>query len=59
MHDPGHLSLSGGNAVACLVEGARPTLEESTWHPRFGFALPAACLRLDLTSNEATTCLSW
>ena len=59
VHEPGHLSLSGGNAVACHVEGARPVLEGSTWHPRFGLSLPSACLRLELTSNEATTFLSW
>ena len=55
----GTLLLSNGIEIEWQCEGGDPRVEQSTWHPEFGVAIPTACLIVPLKGGRADLSLSW
>jgi uncharacterized heparinase superfamily protein len=58
---PGHLALRlpDGRTVSIRVEGARVTVEPSTWHPRFGACVATHCVVATFDGNSIRTEIDW
>lgn len=53
------LQLPGRADVEVEVEGGLLTVEDSTWHPRFGMTLPTRCLVVRFETNTLVTRVRW
>jgi uncharacterized heparinase superfamily protein len=55
---PGTLEV-GGRGVRCDVINADAQMVDDSWHPEFGVALPAPCIRVDAPSGSCTSAFRW
>ena len=55
----GRLRLPSGQRVRWIAETGRPAIEPSTWHPRFGAAIPNHCLVVALDGGRSRLRLQW
>ena len=55
----GRLHLPSGRRARWIVETGRPSIEPSTWHPRFGTAIPNHCLAIGLVDGSSRVRFDW
>lgn len=53
------LRLTDGKMVMVAFVGANLFVEQSTWHPYFGVAIPNICLVAALTASKVRTFIQW
>lgn len=53
------LRLPEGKMVEVVIQGGGLLVEQSTWHPRFGVAMPTSCLVAELTGPRIRTLIRW
>lgn len=56
--EPGALEV-GGRGVRCDAIDADARMVDDSWHPEFGVALPAPCIRVDAPSGSCTSAFRW
>lgn len=55
----GELHLPDGHRIRWSAKGGVVRVESSTWHPRFGEALPSRVLELELDGSQAVMEFAW
>jgi uncharacterized heparinase superfamily protein len=53
------LRLADGHSVRVEIDGGEISVEDSTWHPEFGLAVPARVLRCALRGDRLVTTIDW
>jgi uncharacterized heparinase superfamily protein len=57
--ESGSIILSDGSTLAWQLEQGHARLENGSWHPRFGEALPNVCLVIRLVNGTSRLRFSW
>jgi uncharacterized heparinase superfamily protein len=55
----GTIEVANGRCLHWTVINGSARIEDSTWHPRFGVALPNCCLVVRLEKGRVTTIFEW
>lgn len=55
----GEVVLADGKRIRWQVDKGRPSLKNSTWHPRFGSCQPSQCLTIRLDEGRSSLQFNW
>ena len=60
LQTPEAIVMRRGERIARLcVDGGRPEILDSTWHPKFGLSIPAKRIRVSFMQPTLTTTVTW